>query len=67
MLENKKEAITDTSCAVGAQTLTSLTGEKKRAVEATLGEVNWVYTFKHLIYCGTMIHSQEYKVVKKKE
>ena len=63
MLENKKEAITDKSCAVGAQTLKSLTGEKKRAVEATLGEVNRVYTFKRLVYCGTMIHSQEYKVV----
>lgn len=43
MLENKREAITDKSCAVGAQTLTSLTGEE-RAVEATLGEVNRIYT-----------------------
>lgn len=29
--------MTDKSCAVGAQTLTSLTGEKKKAVESKQG------------------------------
>lgn len=63
ILENKREAITHQSYFVGVQTLVTLGGERKRAVQAALGEFGRVYAFKRLVYRGTMIHSQDYKVV----
>ena len=63
LLNPKREKITDQTYAVGAQTLVSFIGEQKRAVEAMLGKVARVYAFKRLVYNGTMVHSQQYKVV----
>ena len=63
MLGSKREAITDHSYFVGVQTLVTLDGVKKRVVQAAVGEVERVHAFKRLVYCGTMIHSQDYKVV----
>lgn len=48
---------------VAIKTLVTLDGVKKRVVQAAVGEVERLYAFKRLVYCGTMIHSQDYKVV----
>ena len=63
LLNPKQEEIGDQTYAVGTQYLVVLEGEKKTAVEVTLGRIARTYAFHRLILNGTMVHSQQYKVV----
>ena len=43
--------------------MTTVDGDKRRALLTAVGEVERVFVFKRLVHRGTMIHSQDYKVV----
>ena len=63
LLDNRREIISPQSYAVGKQTLTTVDGDKRRALLTAVGEVERMFVFKRLVHRGTMIHSQDHKVV----
>ena len=63
LLDNRREIISPQSYAVGKQTLTTVDCDKRKALLTAVGEVERVFVFTRLVHRGTMIHSQDYKVV----
>lgn len=61
--DNRREIIFPQSYAVGKQTLTTVDGDKRRALLTAVGEVERVFVLKRLVHRRTIIHSQDYKVV----
>lgn len=61
--DNRREIIFPQSYAVGKQTLTTVDGDKRRALLTAVGEVERVFLLKRLVHRRTIIHSQDYKVV----
>ena len=63
MSDNRREIIFPQSYAVGKQTLTTVDGDKRRALLTAVGEVERVFVLKRLVHRRTIIHSQDDKVV----